>query len=96
MRRLHLNDRFKLFLTTKPPLITFLLCLVSFILVMISFRVYIDYADLIANPDEADWNVFSKSLSKLDFCITMPTDEAKSQKSDAGQITGQFDPNVAL
>lgn len=102
MRRLYLNDRFKLFLATKPPLVTFLVCLVSFIFVMISFRVYIDYTEQIANPDEADWNVFTKSLSKLDFCISMPVamgEEEKNQKPEGGQSSDtivQFEPNVAL
>ena len=96
MRRLYLNDRFKLFLATKPPLVTFLFCLVSFIFVMIAFRVYIEYAELIPNPDEADWNVFSKSLSKLDFCITMPMDEAKSPKFGQTEAIGNFGPNLAL
>ena len=85
MRRLYLNDRFKLFLASKPPLVTFLLCLMSFIFVMISFRIYIDYTENISNPDEVDWNVFSKHLSKLDFCIMMPMNEAKSQKPASDQ-----------
>ena len=73
MRRLYISERFKLFLSSKPPLITFLLCLLGFMLSMLSFLIYVDnYAEQIANPDEVDWNVFKEHLSRLEFCIMPP------------------------
>lgn len=71
MRRFYLIDSIKFYIISQPPAIVFLLCLLSFIIVLSSFNGYISKHN-IDNPDELDWNLFRERMASLEFCVKYP------------------------
>jgi hypothetical protein len=73
MRRFHLFENFKIFISTQPPAVIFLICLLSFIVVLSSFAGYINDHN-IYNPDETDYNTFRERIASLEYCVKYPDD----------------------
>ena len=80
MRRLNLVESFINFVGSKPPAFIFLICILSFIIILGSFVDYIK-RNPIRNPDDMDWNVFRGRMASLDFCIkySAPSETIESQ-----------------
>ncbi len=68
MGRIGLRHNVKSYFLSKPPTLTFLACLLSFILTLAYFIVYIKTHD-VHNPDEIDWNIFREKMASLDYCV---------------------------
>ncbi|KAI0222843.1 Transmembrane protein 219 [Lamellibrachia satsuma] len=57
------------FVSSRPPLVVFMLCLGLFAIVLLTVANYIQVTEL-RNPDVSeDWNSFLTSFAQLDFCI---------------------------
>lgn len=76
MRRFSLSKGGTVVRNGKPPTIMFLVCLLAFVLVLISFIFYLKAYDL-RNPDELDWNNFREKMASLDYCLKYPLHGAK-------------------
>jgi hypothetical protein len=70
MRRCNILEALKQFIATKPPLVVFILCLVSFFIILVSLLIHLNTHEL-KNPDIADWNGFKEHLSSLQYCIKL-------------------------
>ena len=62
-------SKWRIFWTSNPPIVIFILCLASFGITTFSLSVYVAQADKIRNPNVLDWNRLLKHLSKLDYCL---------------------------
>ncbi len=72
MPKISISQNTKTFFKTKPPTVLFLVCLLSFILVLLSLIAYVRTTD-IHNPDEIDWNIFREKMASLDYCVKYPS-----------------------
>ena len=83
MMRISVN--FTAVTSQKPPVLVFTICLLSFVLVLASFIVYIKTHE-INNPDELDWNHFREKMALLDYCVKYPIQDEVKQ---IGQSTSK-------
>lgn len=70
MRRCNIIEALKQFIATKPPLVVFIFCLVSFLIILVSLMIHLNTHEL-KNPDIADWNGFKEHLSSLQYCFKL-------------------------
>lgn len=62
-------ENLKGFVSSRPPLMIFVMCLGMFAIVLMTLGYYVKLTE-VTNPDESqDWNVFLESFSDLHFCI---------------------------
>ncbi|CAF0708139.1 unnamed protein product [Brachionus calyciflorus] len=84
MRRFSFGENLKHFIKTNPPGVVFLVCILTFIIILSSYMDYIN-RNQIRNPDELDWNAFRRKMAELDYCFKFPTkpniDENSENKS---------------
>ncbi|XP_041348979.1 transmembrane protein 248-like [Gigantopelta aegis] len=62
-------DNLKGFVTSRPPLIIFMICLASFAVVLVMFAYIVQVNDIPKNDISENWNTFLDSFSKIDFCV---------------------------
>ncbi len=77
MGKISISHNTKTLLKSKPPTVLFLVCLLSFVLVLLTFILYVRTND-IHNPDEIDWNIFREKMASLDYCVKYPTQNTPS------------------
>lgn len=62
-------QNFKGFASSRPPLVVFLVCLITFAITAASLAYFVRRSDL-RNPDiTVDWNIVLESFAKLDICV---------------------------
>ena len=70
MRRCNILEALKQFIATKPPLVVFIVCLFSFLSILVSLMIHLNTHEL-KNPDIVDWNGFKEHLSSLQYCVKL-------------------------
>ncbi|XP_071945004.1 transmembrane protein 248-like [Antedon mediterranea] len=66
-------DNFKSHAVSKPPVVVFVGCLISFVIVMMSLALYVKQHEVQDYDVSQDWNSFLLSFSENDFCIDRNT-----------------------
>ncbi len=80
MGRFSIRNSIKSYFISKPPTLTFLFCLLSFIFVLGFFIIYVKTHD-VHNPDEIDWNIFREKMASLDYCVKYQSSASNSLAS---------------
>ena len=73
-RRINVAENLANFISSKPPTVVFLVCLICFLIVLGSLTDYVKHNE-VRNPDEQDWNTFRQKMAELDFCVKYPSDK---------------------
>lgn len=98
MRRINIAENFKNCIASKPPTVLFVVCLISFIIVLSSLMDYILRHE-IKNPDELDWNTFREHMAGLEYCVKYPTkaeDRIIDEKSKTDKTTDRKSAETML
>ncbi len=69
-------------LSTRPPLVVFVLSLFAFALTTLIMAVTVDSSGRIKNPDVLDWDTFFNKLSQLDYCVQTTPIHANDSSSN--------------
>ncbi len=98
MRRLNIAENLKNCIASKPPTVLFVVCLISFIVVLSSLMDYILRHD-IKNPDELDWNTFREHMAGLEFCVKYPSNvddriNGEKLKTDKNNVKKESKTNL--
>ncbi|XP_060075610.1 transmembrane protein 248-like [Ylistrum balloti] len=85
-------ENVKGFLSSKPPLVIFMICLGGFAVVLLTLAYIVKVNDQLINPDlTKDWNRFLDNFAELEFCMianssTYPDDVP----SGSGKLTDKL------
>ena len=79
-RRIHLIENLFEFFSSKPPTVVFLLCLISFIIVLVILSDFVRNNE-IRNLDEEDWNTFREKMAEFDYCVKYPNGQQTDESS---------------
>ncbi|XP_033118798.1 transmembrane protein 248-like [Anneissia japonica] len=71
--KVYIVDNFKSHAVSKPPMVIFVGCLISFVIVMMSLGWYIKEHEVQDYDIAQDWNSFLLSFSENDFCVDSNT-----------------------
>lgn len=64
-------DNLKGFVSSRPPIVVFIVFLTSLAVTLISLAFYIRESDHVRDPNiELDWNVFLENFARIDFCVS--------------------------
>ena len=87
MGRISISNNVKTYFISKPPTLVFVICLISFILILAYFIVFVK-THQVHNPDELDWNIFREKMASLDYCVKYQS-QVKNNKTKNQQIDGK-------
>ncbi|RNA20857.1 transmembrane protein -like [Brachionus plicatilis] len=79
MGRIKIIDNLRSYVSSDPPGVIFILCILAFILVLSSFMQFVS-KNKVRNPDELDWNAFERKLADLDYCFKLPNPETDTRE----------------
>lgn len=71
----------KSFFYSKPPLVVFLFCILSFSVTLLCLALYIQNNPSVKNTDVLDWNRLVQELGELKFCLCKKEEDCVCQKS---------------
>lgn len=71
----------KSFFYSKPPLVVFLISILSFSVTMLCLALYIQNNPSVKNTDVLDWNRLVQELGELKFCLCPKEEDCVCQKS---------------
>lgn len=75
-------------MSSRPPLVLFMLCLGVFAVVLLTLAYIVKVNDL-KNPDEKDWNDFLDGFKDVQFCMISGESEALNATEENGHIGSQ-------
>jgi len=63
------SHNLKSFISAKPPLVIFLVCVLIFLVTTLCLAIYIQNNPRVKNTDVLDWNRLVEELAELEFCL---------------------------